>query len=229
MTKLRADEFAKLPEALKAKFKAESDGYTLIEEDVEGLKKSKADILAEKKALSAKLAELEAFKQEVEGRTSQEEQERLIAEGNFRTLEEKLRAKLTETEQAAQAERQKLLATLKNDKLATELLKLGVLEDSVDFAVYKIGDKIELDDSTGAFAFKVKDGIGDASEFGNLVNGLKAETPRIFRAEGQPGGGANGSGNGGAPNAKTVQRNAFEQMPPTEQMSFVKAGGTITD
>lgn len=229
MTKLTADEFATLPEALKGKFKAESDGYTLIEEDVEGLKKSKADILAEKKALTAKLAELEAFKNEIESRTSQEEQERLIAEGNFKTLEDKLRAKLTETEQAAIAERQKLLATLKKDRLESELVKRGILPERVKYAVMELDQKVELDASNDAFSFKVKDGIGDANEFQKLVDGLKTESPFFFAAEGQSGGGATGAGNGGGVGVKAVQRSAFEQMPPTEKMTFIKSGGTVTD
>jgi hypothetical protein len=218
MTKLTADEFATLPEALKAKFKAESDEYTLIEEDVEGLKKSKADILREKKILAAKLVELEAFKNEIESRTSQEEKERLIAEGNFKTLEEKLRAKLTETEQAAQAERAKLLATLRKDRLESELIKRGVIPERVKYAVLELDSKVELDASNDTFSFKVKDGIGDANEFQKLVDGLKTESPFFFAADGKSGSGASGGQGNGGGNAQK-----WESLTRNEKTAAIRA------
>lgn len=51
---------------------------------------------------------------------------------------------------------------------------------------------------------------------------------RAFEASNAGGSGANNN-NGGGGNSKTMTRTAFEQLPPAQQSSHVKAGGTVTD
>ena len=121
MTTITKAEFDTLPESLKSKFEANGDSYALLEEDVEGLKKSKAEILKEKKDLQARLDELNKFKSEFEQSKSAEEEEKLRQAGEFAELEKKLRAKITELEDGSKQKESELLNNFKTERLKNEL------------------------------------------------------------------------------------------------------------
>ena len=74
-TTITQAEFETLPESLKSKFTPMGEDFSLIEEDVAGLRKSKELILAEKKrleqeggieAMAREYEELKRFKAEIE-------------------------------------------------------------------------------------------------------------------------------------------------------------------
>ncbi len=89
-TKITKAEFDTLPDSLKTKFKADGDDYLLDEvtEDVEGLKRSKAEILAEKKRIQDERDELRKFKTDHEQAKEVEETAKQKEAGEFAELDE---------------------------------------------------------------------------------------------------------------------------------------------
>ena len=196
--KITKEDFDKLPESVKAKFTADGDGYSLQEEDVEGLKRSKAEILAEKKRIQDEADAMKKRLDEIDASKSADEEEKLKAAGAFKELEDKLRAKLTETETKAAEREAGLLSNFKNERLTNELIKRGVLADRAKYALADIADQVDLVSDDSGFSLKVKNGIGDAKEFDTLIESVKTSSPFFFAANGASGSGASGSdGNGG--------------------------------
>ena len=217
--------FEMLPESDRAHFKANGDSYELTVEDVEGLKQSKAQILAEKKALQAEADALKAFKAEYEQKQNQTQEEKLKEAGAFAELEKKLRAKIEETEQAKQAELNQIRQTLTRERLINELTKRGVLADRAKYALADIADKVEL--SADFTALKVKDGIGDAKEFDGLVATLREQTPFLFESSLSPGSGATGSNGNGGGQGKTWTRQQWESADTATRVAFTTNGGKV--
>lgn len=191
--KIKKAEFDALPDSLKAKFKAEGDEFELQEEDVDGLKKSKAEILEEKKRIQAERDELAKFKTEHEAAKEEQETAKQKEAGEFAKLEEKLRAKIAETEAAAAEKESKFLATLKRERLQNFLVEKGVLADRADLALGATADQFDLVNENDKFTLKLKDGIGDAGELDKAVETLKTSRPFLFAANGASGSGASGS------------------------------------
>ncbi|TXH45716.1 MAG: hypothetical protein E6Q97_30985 [Desulfurellales bacterium] len=219
--KISKAEFDALPDALKSKFTADGEDFALVEEDVEGLKKSKAEILAEKKAIADKLAALEKFKADFDAKQAESESEAMKAAGQFAELEKKLRDALAEQKTQAEQERAQMLETIKRERLTNELIARGVLPDRARYALADIEKEIILEPGDNGFALKVKDGIGDANEFANLVEGFKAKSPFLFAAGAAAGSGASGSGNGGS--SGTMKRST---MNTKQKVDFVKQHGS---
>jgi hypothetical protein len=228
---LTAGDFETLDASLKSFYLQSGENYILDAEGVEdvyALKKNKSEILAEKKreqeradALAARLAEIEAKENEA----AEIEQK---AAGAFKELEEKLRAKLSETETKAQERENQLLNNFKTERLKNELTARGVLSDRAKYALADIADQVELASDETGFSLKVKNGIGDAKEFDTLIEGLKAQSPFFFAANNASGSGASGSqGNGG--NAKTMGRAEYEALDVKAQAAFIKSGGKPVD
>lgn len=231
MTIITKEEYAVIPESLKAKFTASGDGFALIEEDVEGLKKSKTEILAEKKRLADELAELKQFKTQYEQSKSADEEAKMKQAGEFAELEKRLKDKIAEVEQTAAQKEASLLETFKIEKLRNELISRGVLavgEASI-MAASKLANAVELVPKDSGFEFRVKNGIGDAKEFDQLVEQQKTVNPFLFGSTLVAGSGADGGGSDRGGTSKTMARSAFEQMPAGDKRAFVKAGGTLTD
>lgn len=228
-TKITKAEFDALPESLKTKFVASGDAYDLIEEDVEGLKKSKADILKEKKELQDQLTELAKFKADHEAK----EAEAAIADNEAKgKYEEAIAAKekaWNERFEAANAEKTSLFADIKRERLTNELVKRGALADRAGYLVGELDAALELTkDESGQFKLTKKGGIGDAAEFDAVIEAAKQKTPFFFAASGASGSGASGSGTGTG-TSKTMARSAFESSSPADQMTFIKSGGSLTD
>src|SRR5688572_5969726 len=190
MTKITKAEFEALPDSLKAKFKAEGDDYILVEEDVEGLKKSKAEILQEKKDLQAKLAELEKFKTDHEADLEKAKQSDLEAKGKY---EEALAAKekaWNERFESEKAEKESLFTDIKRERLTNELVKRGAMADRAGYLVGELDSELELVKDEGKFTLKKKGGIGDAAEFDAVIEAAKQKTPFFFTATSASGSGA---------------------------------------
>lgn len=228
-TKITKAEYEVLPDSLKAKFNASGDEFVLVEEDVEGLKKSKAEILEEKKRLQAERDELARFKAEKEAEAAKAKQADLEAKGEYeKALKEKEKA-WKERLEAESAEKESLFADIKRERLTNELVKRGVLADRANYLVSELDAEIELaKDDNGKYTLKKKGGIGDATEFDAVIEAAKQKTPFFFAASSASGSGASpSSGTGG--NAKTMPRTQFESLNPTDQMAFIKGGGKPVD
>ncbi|MBK8150815.1 MAG: hypothetical protein IPK58_22090 [Acidobacteria bacterium] len=228
MTKITKAEFDALPESLKAQFTADGDGYALNVPDVEGLKQSKEAILREKKELTARLAELERFKSEIDTRKSADEEEKLRAAGEFAKIEERYKAKIAEIETGFAAKESQLMNNFKTERLKNELTARGVLADRAKYALADIADRVELISGETGFQLKVKDGLGDPKELDALINGMKESSPFFFTANGAAGSGASGGGtSNGVTNAKQMPYAQFSSLDVKAQAAFIKDGGNI--
>ena len=228
-TTITKAEFDALPESLKGKFTADGNNYSLVEEDVEGLKKSKAEILAEKKAMADKLAALEKFKSEYEAGQTAAEDEKLKQAGEFEELKKRILAKHDEEKAGYEKRIAELLGNVKRERLTNELIAKGVLPDRAKYALADIENQIDLEAGENGFALKVKNGIGDANEFEKLVEGFKAQSPFLFAAEQAAGSGASGNGGNGVGTPKTASKQQVKAMSPETKREFYLNGGEVTD
>ncbi len=219
MTKITKAEFDTLPESLKAKFEADGDGYSLVEADVEGLKKSKAEILEEKKRIQAERDELAQFKSEHEASLEEQETAKQKEAGQFAELEKKLRDKITETESAAAERESSFLASLKRERLQNFWVEKGVLADRADLAVTTTESQFDLVNEDGKFNLKLKDGIGDAGELDKAAETLKTSRAYLFAPNGASGSGASGSQS----NAGGIDLNS---MSPEQMLDMANAATT---
>jgi len=225
MTKITKAEFETLPESLKTKFIANGDDYVLQEEDVEGLKKSKAEILAEKKAAADKLAAAEAKLQEYAERDAAVDDKAKRRAGAFEELEAKLRARITELETEKTTAVNDLLGTLKQERVKNFLTENGVKADRAHYALGDVLDEFDIEAVEKGFKLKLKNGIGDANELTDRVAKLKEASPFLFDSTAASGSGASGSNGGGG--AKTMPESQFDSLSPKEQAAFVTAGGQV--
>lgn len=224
--KITKAEYEALPDSLKSEFTADGDDYVLQKEDVEGLKKSKAEILAEKKKLADRLDELEKFKNEREAAEKQAKVAKLEEEQEYKkALAEKEKA-WNERFDAEKAEKESLFADIKRERLTNELVKRGALADRAGYLVGELDAALELaKGEDGKFTLKKKGGIGDAAEFDSVIEAAKQKTPFFFAASGASGSGASGSQQSSG-NAKTMPESQFDSLSPQDQAAFIKDGGT---
>lgn len=229
-TKLSKAEFETLPDALKAKFKAEGDdAYVLIEEDVEGLKKNKAELLKELKELRERFGDLdpEAARKALED-ANKAEDERRRKEGEFDALLESKEKAWKERLDAETQRNQAILANLKAERIKSLAIEKGILPDRVRSATAE-GDLENIFEMGDDFALKKVGGIGDAAEIDAVFTGLKEKAPWVFAATTASGSGASGSSNNGQSNAKAMMRTAFDGLDPNAKAAFIREGGTVTD
>jgi len=228
MTKITKAEFDALPDSLKTKFKAEGDEYALIEEDVDGLKKSKAEILEEKKRIQAERDELAKFKAEHEKAKEADDEAKAKEAGQFAELEQKLRAKIAEVEADRDAKIDGLRNLVKSEKVKNYLVENGVIADRAKYALSDVLDEFELTDTDTGFGLKLKDGIGNADEMPGRMAKLKESSPFLFAANIASGSGASGSGNG-QHSGQTVKRSDYEANPQAYLSQITKGDVTIVD
>lgn len=221
-TKLTKAEFETLPDALKGKFKPEGEDFVLVEEDVEGLKKSKAEILTEKKELQSKLDELEKFKKDHETKLAEADEVKLKEAGAFKELEEKLRAKIAEVEADRDTKVSGILGNLKQERLKNLLVEKGVLPDRAAYALADVGDQFDLESGEQGFSLKLKTGIGDPKEIDTAIEGLKSKAAFLFAANGASGSGASGSNGNGGSTAKSVTRAQWEAADDSQRATWGK-------
>lgn len=227
MTQISKAEFDALPESLKAEFKADGDNYILVKEDTEGLKKSKAEILEEKKRIQAEFDAAKKRLEEIDAKQSEAEEAKMKAAGEFAELEKKLRDRINEIETNYSAEKTELLTKFNRERLSNELVARGVDAKKVKYALSDLEAEVDLLGSADG-VWKLKNGIGDAKEFDTRVAALKEDSPFLFVSSNASGSGASGSQGTGA-GGKTISRAQFNQLPPSEQMTFAKGGGQITE
>lgn len=229
MTKIKKDEFDNLPDALKAKFKADGDDYVLQEEDVSGLKTKIEEFKKEKLKLASiqKLIDegfdVDAAKAAL-AKVDETEEERLKAAGEFKTLEEKLRAKIVEVETDRDTRINSILGTLKQERLKSFLVENGIIPDRAKYALGDVAEQFDLINEDSSFNLRLKNGIGGADEMATVVNGLKEKSPFLFAADGASGSGASGSDGTGS-GGKTMPHSQWQTLSPKDQAAFIKAGG----
>lgn len=229
MATLTKAEFDALPDSLKTEFKADGESYVLVKEDVEGLKKSKAEILAEKKRIADEKAALEQRLAEIDAQNAQADEEKLKQAGQFEELKKKYETRHAEELSKLQAERDANFAAYKRERLENELTRRGVLPDRTRHAFVDVADQLDLVQSENGFGLALKGGIGDAKEVDALFENLKTKSPWLFQATAQAGSGASGSQNGGNGAAKVWTRAQWDAAGTPERVAFSKEGGRVTD
>lgn len=90
--------------------------------------------------------------------------------------------------------------------------------------------KVEVLDQKGGIEYAVRGGKVEPATVEDLVIQMRGDPRfgRLFDASGTTGTGAKPA-NGGASNAKTIQRGAFEQLPAAQQMEMAKSGVQVVD
>lgn len=210
--KISKAEFDALPESLKAKFAADGENYALQEEDVEGLKKSKAEILAEKKRIQDERDELAKFKAEKEALETEAATEAEKKAGEFAKVEQRYKDRIAEIEKQAAEKESGFLNNLKRERLKNFLQEKGVLADRAAYALTDTFDQFDLVSDEQGFSLKLKNGIGDAKELDTAVEALKAKAPFLFAASGASGSGASGSQQTSG-NSNQIKRSQYDANP----------------
>jgi hypothetical protein len=240
-TKLSRAEHEALDESLKTLYVPNGDGFKLDAdyEDVEGLKRSKAEILAEKKRIEEEAEELRKFKAEIAAKEAEAETEKLKRGGDFEELEKKLRARIAEVEaerdsKIAEIEKGRdtkigeIMGNLKNERLKNLLIEKGVLPDRTNYALSEMASKFDLESGEGGFTLKLKDGIGDAKEIDTAIEGLRSKSAFLFADKSASGSGASGSGNNGGAMPKTATKEQVRAMSKDEKKKFYLSDGQVT-
>lgn len=225
--KLSKAEYDALPDSLKTKFTAAGDDFEMIEEDVEGLKKSKAEILAEKKRLQDERDELAKFKAEKESEAAKAAELDLEKKGEYEKLLAEKEKAYQERLEAATQKNEQIMSRLHREQLKSELTKRGALPERVDYLANDLVAVTEFELSDDGYTIKKKGGIGDAAEFDAMVAEAKASKGFFFAASNASGSGASGSNGGG--NAKTITRTQYEAAPLQFASQLAKGELTVVD
>ena len=158
----------------------------------------------------------------------QAEQDRLTKKGEWDKLKEQLDQRHATELQKAKDAHDALLNNLKREKLTNLLTEKGVLPDRVKYLVHELDPNVELASTDNGFSLSKKGGIGDATEFDLMLDGIKTASPFFFASQTQTGGGASGSGNntGGG---KTITRAQYDANPHAYAEALGKRELAITD
>ena len=186
------------------KTEIETDGNIETVENPEAVLRKNRELLKRNHELARQLAEIkpiadkakdfdfEAASQALEA-TRRAEEEKLAKKGDFeKLLEQKSRA-YEERLESERREKDQIYSTLKQEKLALELIAKGVLPDRVHYLVKELADKVELGTTETGFVLRKKGGIGDADEFNALVDEMKTNSPFFFASQIAPGTGGQAS------------------------------------
>lgn len=199
--KLTPEQHGALEESLKQYYVPTQDGgYELdgvgsIQRALEAEKKAKGTTKPE---LVAELEELRQFKQAQEDAKAQAAQQDLERQGKYEEAQAAKDLAWQQRVDAANAEKDSLLANIKRERLTNELVKRGVLADRAEYLVDKMAADIDLVKGDAGYELKTKTGIGDATDFEAVIQSAKEKTPFFFAASGTPGSGATGSDGKGA-------------------------------
>ena len=232
MTKITKAEFETLPDSLKSKFKAEGEDYILDEpsEDLEGLKRSKAEILAEKKRIQEENEALKKFKAEHEAELAKAQEADLEAKGKYAEAIATKEKAWNDRFDAEKAEKESLFADIKRERLTNEIVKRGGLPDRAHYLVNELDGETELfKDESGKHSLRKKGGIGDAAEFDSVIEAARQRSPFIFAANGASGSGASGSNGNSGGTAKTWNRSQWDAASDMDRTAFSQAGGQVRD
>lgn len=245
---LSKDAFEALDESLKDFYTPnkeggyELDGIGSLSRAVEAEKKQAAEKIekAKQAAVAEALKQFEGLdideaKQALADRAKAAE-DKLKGENNWDGLKkqleerhatelEKLAAQVNAIKSEQEADRQ----LLKREQLKNVLVQKGVLADRVDYGVIDLEPQVELVRGERSFDIRKIGGIGDATEFELMIEGLKKERPFLFQADNATGGGATGSNGGGRSGVKTATKAEVAKMSPSQKREFFLNDGEVSD
>lgn len=203
------------------KYRLDLDGY----EDTTGLKAQRDALLNEKKEAQRKAKEAEEA-----AKAAAEEAAR--KSGDVSALEKSWQEKLAATESNYKNINESLTKQIHGltvGQTATKLAAELAISGSADVLLPHIQSRLTVEIKDGAPSVRVLDLQGKPTAM--TVEELKQEFVSnkafapLIAASKATGGGASGSGSGGA--AKTMKRDQFETMNPAQKMDFIKSGGKL--
>lgn len=203
------------------KFRLDLDGY----EDTTGLKAQRDALLNEKKEAQRKAKEAEdAVKAAAE--------EAARKNGDVSALEKSWQEKLAATENNYKNQNESLTKQIHGLTVGQTAIKLAselAISGSADVLLPHIQSRLTVEIKDGVPSVRVLDLQGKPTAL--TVDELKQEfisnkafAPLIAGSK-AAGGGASTGGGGGA--AKTMKRDQFESMNPSQKMDFIKSGGKL--
>lgn len=202
------------------KFRLDLDGY----EDTTGLKAQRDALLNEKKEAQRKAKEAEEA-----AKAAAEEAAR--KSGDVSALEKSWQEKLAATESNYKNLNESLTKQIHGltvGQTATKLAAELAISGSADVLLPHIQSRLTVEIKDGAPSVRVLDLQGKPTAL--TVDELKQEFisnkafAPLIAASKATGGGAS-SGGGGA--AKTMTKNQFDAMNPTQKMEFMRSGGKL--
>ena len=247
------DSLDKIPEDKRGLYVEKNGKYRIdVDEDLDGLKSSVAAARGDAKKEREAKAALEARIKEYEGlpeasalremlkKLDGDDEAAMIRRGEIDKVVERRTQKLLEAHQkelkAKEDELGKYDSTLKkyrdrvlSDHIRAAAAKAGVHPTAVDDAILAASRVFSLDDE--ANAVQLEDGKPVLATGGkpyspeHWMEEMKEKKPHWFPG-GNTGGGASGSGAGGA---KTIKRSAFDALGPREQAAKMKEGFKVVD
>lgn len=231
MLKVEADKLDDIPEAARS-FYEEKDGKFRLKvdgmPDVEGLKKSRDDVLAELKSFKAKAREAEES-------AAKAAQDALEKSGNVDALRKSYEDKLAKREAELAGKISQYEANINGltvGQTATSLAAALAIPGSADVLLPHIRQRLSVEYRDGQPVTVVLDASGKPSAM--TVEELKAEFlantafAPIIAGSRASGGGASGGGRSGGATAKSVSRTVFDGMSVNDKHAHLKSGGTIT-
>ncbi|MFZ9272073.1 MAG: hypothetical protein ACO24B_01515 [Ilumatobacteraceae bacterium] len=203
-------------------------------ENPEAVLKKNRELLKRNHELARQLAELKPIADKAKDfdfdsaqraleETRRAEEEKLAKKGDFETLLQQKSKAYEERIETERREKEQIYSTLKQEKLALELIAKGVLPDRVHYLVKEMNEQVELGTTETGFVLRKKGGIGDADEFNALVEEMKSRSPFFFGASLSPGtGGQASTGTAGVSARKWSDLSA-----PEKARAIRDAGGDI--
>lgn len=233
--KIGKADHEKLDDTLKTLYIPDGDGFKLDSdaEDVTGLKAKRDELLKDLKEKQKLLEQFEgldpaAAKRALETAQAAED-DKLKAAGEYEKLKEQLEARHKTELEKERVEKSTILTNLKREKLANVLTEKGVLPDRVKYLLGELDTQIELASTDSGFQLKKIGGIGDATEFDAIIEGVKTTSPFFFAANNASGSGASGSDKSGGNGAKTMPKAQWDSLDVKAQAAFINSGGKPVD
>ena len=162
----------------------------------------------------------------------------IAGQGKGGADQEKIVAALRQEYEGKLAESNKAITDLRMGNaragVSAAIAKAGFHSQAVDMVTQSAMARVQIDetgkprimraDNSGPLAGSGPDGH---ATFADLASELAAAMPDFLKDAGK-GGGGKPPASGGAP-AKTITRDAFNGMSPTDRANFFKSGGKVTD
>lgn len=226
--KVTVDSLDGLDDGVKSLYKEENGKYRLDldgYEDTTGLKAQRDALLNEKKEAQRKAKEAEYA-----AKLAAEEAAR--KSGDVSALEKSWQEKLAATESNYKSLNESLTKQIHGLTVGQTAIKLAselAVSGSADVLLPHIQSRLTVEIKDGVPSVRVLDLQGKPTAL--TVDELKQEFisnkafAPLIAASKATGGGASTGGGGGA--AKTMKRDQFEAMNPSQKMDFIKSGGKL--
>ncbi len=224
---------AKIKAALAKKEGGDDEALALLEENEQGIQNKRTELLEEVKRLKTKLRtfdgidpadvkEMKEWMEEFEEAASTGSKD---VEAAVQRTEAKYKKELEKATTALAAEQKVTTQLLVENGLTDALAKVGVTEAGLKFARAFFAPQVQIE----ADGDKRVATIGEKNLAEAVAEWSRTDEAKLFiRASVSTGGGASG-GAGGGSSAKQMARAEFVKLSPTDQMTFVKEGGRVTD